>query len=599
MMNKNILKITVIYLFLFLILNPHNAFSSESINIDKQLKEADSIRSSDSTKFSNILSKIKKHNDILSSDQQHYLNYLLAYQHSFSGQFEKSIAIYKKIINSNANIELKFRANSSIVNIYAIAQNWTEGLAHLSQNFEMLKQINDKEIQQNGLIISVIFYNLIDQYDLGLQYAQKVQSETKNVRTLCFANHLLLEAKFKLKQITEGNKEIDLGILSCEKANETIVINLIHSYLANLQIDNGTPKKAISLLLNSLNDVENTNYAPLIAKYYSLLAKAYFLENKLIESTSYAYKTLSKTDGSGNTLPFILAHSLLYKIELQNNNQQKALEHYIKFSEADKAYLKDEKNKHLAFQLAAHKELEQKNEIAFLNKQNDLLKAEQALTNANIENTRFVLIMLSATLSIILLWGYRLLKAHKRIKQLAEFDPLTGIFNRGHFTQVAKTTLEYCERTDQELSVVMFDLDYFKNVNDNYGHACGDWALKKVIEVCKTFGRQNDIFARLGGEEFCILLTCCDKQSALHRAEACRKAIAEINTEESGFNFSITASFGITDTKTSSYVLDKLLADADSATYSSKHIGRNQVTLFQPEINTTLEMQKDEVIFSG
>ncbi len=68
-----------------------------------------------------------------------------------------------------------------------------------------------------------------------------------------------------------------------------------------------------------------------------------------------------------------------------------------------------------------------------------------------------------------------MLKAHKRIKELAEYDSLTGIFNRGHFTHIADTTLEYCKSASQNLSLIMFDLDQFKDVNDNYGHACGDW----------------------------------------------------------------------------------------------------------------------------
>lgn len=586
MTNKNILITITFYVFLLLgfLGNKANAFNGSVVSIEQQLKKADTIRSSNPQKFTYLLNEIQKDNDLLSTNQAHYLNYLLAYQHSFSGHFEESIIKYKEIINSNANIELKLRANSAIVNIFAISQNWTEGLTHLSNNLTMLEQIKNKEIQLDALLVAVIFYNLIGQYDLGLSYAKIVQSETQNDRNLCFANNLILESKLHLQKLNENSEEVQSAIMSCEKVNEQIIVSLIRSYLAILNLDNNHTAKAINLLENALNEVENTKYVPLMAKYYSLLAKAYWLINNFNKSMEYAYKALSNIDGSGNTPPLISTHSILYKIELQRNNYSQALEHYIKYSEADKAHLEDEKNKHLAFQLAVHKELEQKNQINLLNKKNDLLLAEQALTKASAENTRFVLILLTVALSILLLWGYRLLKAHKRIKQLAEYDHLTGIFNRGHFTQVANTTLKYCENTSQLMSLIMFDLDYFKDINDSYGHASGDWTLKKVTEVCQKMGRQNDIFARLGGEEFCILLTGCDKTSALQQAEACRKAIIKINTEESGFKFFISASFGITDTKTSGYKLDQLLADADTATYSSKHIGRNQVSIFRPEM---------------
>ena len=135
----------------------------------------------------------------------------------------------------------------------------------------------------------------------------------------------------------------------------------------------------------------------------------------------------------------------------------------------------------------------------------------------------------------------------------------------------------------------MFDLDHFKKVNDCYGHACGDWALKETIKVCKDIGRKNDIFARLGGEEFCLVLPSCSIDAAMLRAEACRAAIEEIITEESGCEFSITASFGVTNVKRSGFELEKLLADADFAAYASKNNGRNRVTLFEVPTNDAEE----------
>ena len=570
-----------ICLFFFLLFTANNAFSNELFDADKQLKTADNIRSKNPAQFKKIINELSSNKKALSTEQAHYLNYLIAYQQSISGELQKSIKIYKSIINSNASIELKFRANSSIINTFAITQNWTEGLLYLSRNFELLDQLSNIQVKQNGLIVSALFYNLMGQYELGHHYALSVLAATKNDRALCLANQLILEARFKLKQIDTDDIKINQAIDLCLQEKEIIMASAIRTYLAKLHMDNGDTLQAKKLLLQTLSLIEDTNYTPVIAEYYSLLAEIYYKENNFYSSAEYANKTLIKTRALGNSKPLILGHSLLYKIELQNNSPKKALDHYIKYAEANQAHLENEKAKHLAFQLAEHKELEQKNHIEFLNKKNALLTAEQALTKANAENTRFIMIILAMSLTVLIFWGVRLLRAHKRIKQLAEYDALTGIFNRGHFTQVANNALRYCESAEQELSLIMFDLDYFKNVNDKYGHACGDWALKKTIEVCQTIGRQNDIFARLGGEEFCLLLTSCDKQAALQRAEACRKAIAEISTAESGFDFTITASFGVTDAKTSGYELEKLLADSDSAAYASKHAGRNQVTVFE------------------
>ena len=76
----------------------------------------------------------------------------------------------------------------------------------------------------------------------------------------------------------------------------------------------------------------------------------------------------------------------------------------------------------------------------------------------------------------------------------------------------------------------MFDIDHFKSINDSHGHLCGDWALKAIVKTCQDITRQDDIFARLGGEEFCIILPNCSIDIAIAQAEACRKAIAAIKT---------------------------------------------------------------------
>jgi diguanylate cyclase (GGDEF)-like protein len=360
--------------------------------------------------------------------------------------------------------------------------------------------------------------------------------------------------------------------------------------VATIYLENQQQDKALQLLSSTLQDTLNTNYPRIIAEYYSLLAQAHWLNNNTMLTKQFALEALENENKEGTTVAKVLSYKLLFEVSQAEGNYELALLYHQKYAIADKLYYDETQAKNLAFQLAQHQAIEQENKIDLLNEKNALLTsekalltAEQALTRAYVENSRLIIMVLALTLLVLAFWGYRLLKAHKRIKELAEYDALTGIFNRGHFTQVANNALRYCQSAKQELSVIMFDLDYFKKINDTYGHACGDWALKAAVDACKSIGRQNDIFARLGGEEFCILLTSCNNEAAQHRAEACRQAIADIDSADSGFEFTITASFGITDTNTSGFELEKLLADADSAAYRAKRAGRNQTTIFRKE----------------
>ncbi len=101
--------------------------------------------------------------------------------------------------------------------------------------------------------------------------------------------------------------------------------------------------------------------------------------------------------------------------------------------------------------------------------------------------------------------------------------------------------------------------------------------LESVARTCMNIGRTNDIFARLGGEEFCIILSCCDAVTALKIAEDYRKAIANIDSSPSGYTFPITASFGVTDSVQSGYSVEALTGHADNAMYLAKSTGRNKV----------------------
>ena len=148
----------------------------------------------------------------------------------------------------------------------------------------------------------------------------------------------------------------------------------------------------------------------------------------------------------------------------------------------------------------------------------------------------------------------------------------------------AEKALAQCERSGEQVSLIMFDLDHFKSINDNYGHVTGDWVLKEVAKTCAELCRPVDYFGRLGGEEFAILLRGCDQKAATRIADDCRMRIARIESSESGFGFQTTASFGVTSTRTSKNDLDKLMSQADQMLYRAKREGRNRVKAYTLDV---------------
>jgi diguanylate cyclase (GGDEF)-like protein len=166
--------------------------------------------------------------------------------------------------------------------------------------------------------------------------------------------------------------------------------------------------------------------------------------------------------------------------------------------------------------------------------------------------------------------------AHKLASHAAQTDELTGLKNRRAFFHEAELIYERCKRNHQPLSVLMLDIDHFKRINDSYGHQAGDQVLRKIGAVIRDSLRNVDICGRLGGEEFAILLTDSDLESAQQTAERLRHAVAQVSCDSVG---TITASLGVAAIGAHDRSLNMLLNEADKAMFRAKAQGRNQTAV--------------------
>ena len=163
------------------------------------------------------------------------------------------------------------------------------------------------------------------------------------------------------------------------------------------------------------------------------------------------------------------------------------------------------------------------------------------------------------------------------LRRLLTQDHLTGAANRMHFSQTMARERNRWEQLAHPLSLIMFDLDHFKAVNDTYGHPVGDILLKGVAEVCKAQLPRRATFARLGGEEFAILLPQCQLADSINQAESLRAAIEAMEIPVEGKPLKVTASFGCATLEEVEGSTDMLLALADRRLYEVKKTGRNRV----------------------
>ncbi|ALS98355.1 GGDEF domain-containing protein [Lacimicrobium alkaliphilum] len=557
-----------------LIIFATNSLAQE--DYESLLIKADKIRSSSPSD----LSKILKHIDPLklTPKQLELFEYLSAYEISYSGDLVEGVKRYNIISSkySASDSDIKYRAILSSVNNYALMHEWVSGLKSLEHLLGQLDKIRETEIVEQSLISASILYNQLGQHDLALKYSETLLSRNPSKRSSCFANGQKIEALVKSEEGTIGTNEFEDAIKECEEQGEKLISGIIKSYWVSFLIDSNKLEEAHTLALASLEQIKKTNYPPAIYDFYALLCKT---EYSLRRSESAIESCLQASQNEEGTYlpPKIEAFHILSKIFSETGSYEKSLEYYKKYAEADKTYLDEVKVKQLAIQQAKHDAIEKANQIALLDKENTLLKTQARLSKEEQENNRLFMAFLMLVILMVVLWAYKNRRMHLKIRQQAETDDLTGISNRGHFSQVAESALSYHKKTHQPLAFVIFDLDLFKNVNDQFGHQVGDWALKAAVDALKRVCREQDQIGRMGGEEFAILLPGCSIGKAMQVAEACRLAIEAIDTSPSGEHFTLTASFGVADTQVCSYEFDQLYGCADHALYQSKENGRNRV----------------------
>jgi len=209
-----------------------------------------------------------------------------------------------------------------------------------------------------------------------------------------------------------------------------------------------------------------------------------------------------------------------------------------------------------------------------------IVEQEEDLAETRIQNTLMGNLAISLVISLVILFLVNLTISgyQRRLEDMATTDKLTGMANRQVFDMLFNQVYRSSKRRGKELAAIMFDIDYFKQVNDSYGHPTGDVVLKTLSQTVKNQIRESDILFRWGGEEFLILLPECEQEKALELAENIRHAVEQHQVTFAGKTLSVTISLGV------AKMLDEdneedLINRADKALYKAKEKGRNRVEL--------------------
>ncbi len=558
--------------------------AQEPDGVDQLLKHADTIKTTDNTEFLKIVQGLDRESSRFSAGQNAWLDYLKAWQLGYTGDYEAAVPALKAVIKETADPTLRVRAEISLINDQAFTSHYDEAYARLNQLLEMQPQVADKDARMLVFAVAALLHNEAGQYELALNYAERWRAEDDGGWAQCRATYLVLDAQFRSGKLGLDDPRIQGTIDGCMKVGDVLSANIIRTFVANIEIATGRPLDAIRLLRANDADLQRTRSARVSSEFHSILARAYLLTGDVALAKQYALSAVQKSIKNESSKPLVDAYGVLYKAAQSEGDYRSALEYHERYAVADKGYLSDTSAKALAYEMIRQQVLDKKLQIDALTGTNRVLQLEKEVAAKSEESERLYVLLLATVLGFIVLWGYRTKRSQLRFQKLSRRDGLTGILNRQHFMDEAKAMLLACKSSGRELCLVLIDLDNFKAVNDFHGHVAGDVVLQCATAVLQVGMRAMDIFGRVGGEEFAVLLPDCALENARQRADELRLSIARMDRAETGIGFDVSASFGVASGSEAGYDLRQVLIHADSALYLAKRNGRDRVEAFSVDV---------------
>lgn len=525
----------------------------------------------------------------------------LLYNRGFSYESMGEIALATKDYESGLELAKSLHDNvltaTGLVNlgaIYYLTDRYENSLIVLNDAYNIAKQTNDEELKGSVNSELGILYAYLDRNKQAMVYYQQSYQHYKNAnKTILSLNSLV---NIGLNHLAE--KEYELAINAYKKiikeSNGFALNQIMYSTYsglswANLKKENPNPELSYQYLLLTKQYMESIEQYDIELQYH--VDEAFILfELERFDEVKESIARVEKILAAQVPLGHLKMQTHISIINLKSKTYSK-LGHY------QQAYELQENRLALTKMLRDEKFTQSVAEvrIALEAKEEDLqkkiLKNEEALQQISLleaekkqEQQKNYLFYI-AVVALIFAWLLvKLIQGQHRLYKASSRDMLTGISNRRALMRKGKKLLHQAKIKKTAFSVIMIDLDYFKNINDQFGHRVGDLVLKKVVELGETFMRKTDVFGRFGGEEFIAFLPNTSTEQANIIAERFRKSVEEYAWQQGDMlpeSYVLTISLGIANSADSSdkssLELTTLINKADGLLYQAKEQGRNKV----------------------
>ncbi|BAO44115.1 tetratricopeptide repeat-containing diguanylate cyclase [Thiolapillus brandeum] len=544
--------------------------------LDELIGEADPFTTIPTQELEKLVKQLAPLENQATPQQQWVIDLLKMRYLAITGDNSASLQILKQLDIPSIPPAYRMRAYTIAILIYQIQNKYVEAFKILNKIQRLLPKIKHPTLRYIANSLAPEIYSDAGDYDKALLFALSASKEAKkthNTMNICTSLDAIGSIYQHRGETKKGEKAYRRMLDICTTTKDPLFIGMARNGLAASLLQQHKYQAALAQANKALDLCHAANYNYGIVLSQLTMAQIYYQMGNNQLADHYLDVILPQAKDYLEHLQDI--YTLKKQISKDAGNYKTALKWLEKQRSVEKQAIDQKKNIRIAQLTVAFEVKNKEQHIEQLKKENQLLTLQKKNNHQ-----QFIIIMLSSVsifLIVLLLW----LQAHKerrRFKRMSQVDGLTQLYNQAYVCTLAETIFEEHHRDGKPFSVVVADIDWFKRVNDTYGHAAGDKVLQTVAKVLRNCFGTEGIVGRTGGEEFTAFFPGMSVEQTRNLIENCSQQLKPVAYEN--HSIEVTLSFGIAISRGEYETLNTLIRDADSALYKAKRNGRNQYQIY-------------------
>jgi diguanylate cyclase (GGDEF)-like protein len=505
---------------------------------------------------------------------------LRARNQTLAGHMQTALETLEDLFDEQLTLRQRMRANTLAANVAMLLRRWEATFAYLNRALELSERLGEHESEPEPASLAAYLYAQLGETERAAEYGKQAVAAARasgNARDVCID-----QGRLAFVYKTADRREMALehyreALAACTEGDDELVRGIVESGLADLLRAMGRVDEARDLFQSALTRLEGTDYRYGLGEARLYKARLHWREGEHEQVRALLDQALASLEGDEAWDYVAEAHGMLADIAADHGDHEAALAHMRRQLEARERFLDLERSRQIAHLQVAFDTRSREQELALLREQRRSAGLEKEARRQSTQLQWMLYGFAILLFLVLLLLLAHVLRDRRHFRRLAGLDSLTGLSNHTHFFDSARVMIDSAGFSGQPLVLALGDMDYFKRVNDEFGHIAGDRALVEVARVLRRHAPTGALVGRIGGEEFALCLPGETIASTEPYLDAIRDALARIDYGDGGMK-PLTMSFGLAELAKGERLQD-IRRRADRALYGAKRGGRNTVKI--------------------